>query len=241
MEFQKLLCCPKVSDAKEPSLQGTRWLGRIIYIIDADTFVIARYINDTLVRYKVRITCIDSAEIQHEKGEETVTPYEQALGALTKSYLLNKMSPNNFKVCTEDVYDWRAQQKVFNKEPIMVMVDCPSIDKEGKKIVLDKYGRELGSVAVLQDESDCTGWDVAQLLIEKELVDRYEGKTKKRSFMKSTTFLDKLSDQIGDENVHQLKTLFTQLPEVTEPELPEDTPTKVATPPTRKRRRAIEL
>ena len=216
MEYQKLLSCPKISAAKEPSLQGTRWLGRIIHVVDADTFVIGKYAGDNLVRYTVRLMHLDSAEVKHlgESAAKT-TPYEQALGALTKNYILQKLSPNQFKMSTEDIYGWQAQQKVFNKEAVIVMVDCPSVDSEGKRLDNDKYGRELGNVAILQDESDGSGWDVAQLLIQKRLVDPYEGKTKQRTFMTSTTFLDDLLDEIGHENVEHLKTLFAQLPDET--------------------------
>lgn len=210
-DCQKLVACPKVSKAQEPNNRGTCWLARLIYVIDADTIVVARYVDERLQREKVRITLIDAGEVKHETAERKVTPYEQALGSVTKNYILNRLSPDDFGISTSDKYKDMAQKKVFDRKPVIVKVDCPMTDSKGKEIDLDRYGRNLAAVTVTQIGATEVDWDIAQDLLEKCLVDKYEGETKVRSFMRTTAFLDPLKTILGTGIIAQLKTLYSQL------------------------------
>lgn len=231
-EYEKLVAVPKVSSAQEPNNRGTKWLARLIYVTDADTIVVARFVDGRLQREKVRLTYVDAAEIKHTDGERIVTPYEQALGAVTKNYILNRLAPESFKVSLIDSYKDHAQKKVFDVKPIILEVTCPMTDSKGKEIDLDRYGRNLAAVSVITSEND-KGWDITQDLLSKELVDKYEGGTKARSFMKSTAFLDPLESSLGAEIVNQLKDLFKQIPReetvevTTKTSLPEPRPKRI--------------
>ena len=205
--------CSKISAVKLPNNRGSKFLARLIYIVDADTIHVAGCVDGRLQRHKIRVTLVDAAEINHKDGDRIVTPYEQALGSVTKSYVLNRLSPADFKVTTTDEYNDRVQKKVFDAKPVMLLIDCPMTDTKGKEIDLDPYGRDLGAVTVLENNSAEKGWDLAQDLISKELVDLYEGGTKKRSFMRSTAFLDPLEAVLGSPTVEQLKSLYANLSE----------------------------
>ena len=210
-ECQKLLACPKVSKAQEPNNRGTCWLARLIYVVDADTIVVARYVDDKLQREKIRITDIDAGEVKHLSGDRKVTPYEQALGAVTKNYILNSLSSDHFQIDITDKYKDMAQKKVFDVKPIIVKVNCPMTDSKGKVIDLDRYGRNLAAVTVIQIGEKSINWDIGQDLLEKQLVDNYEGEKKARSFMKSTNFLNSQNNTFGVEIIAKLNKLFAQL------------------------------
>lgn len=92
------------------------------------------------------------------------------------------MLPTQFEICDVDKYDWRIQQPIFDANPLIVYVDCPAKDHLGKPMKADPYGRALAAVSILKE--DGTKVDIADLLIDKGLADRYYGGTKERSFMK---------------------------------------------------------
>ena len=206
---KKLTQCPKVSQAEPPSLRGTSWTGRVIYVKDADTLSIARYcpVSDQLEARTIRITMIDAPEVPHTRGNKLISEYETMLGFLAKSFVLHKMLPDQFAVTTDDLYGWRMQKKIFDSHPVLVQVNCPSVDSRGKKIELDPYSRDLGSVNVIKQDG-C--WDIAQSLIATKLVDAYEGGSKKRSFMTSLACLDNLGNFTGENVLTRVRTAFAQ-------------------------------
>lgn len=184
IEKERLRNCPKVSGVKAPHQMGKQWIARVISVIDADTLNVAKCNGDCLERRTVRITNCDSAEIKHKKGSHNVSEFEQKLGARAKNTVLHTMSPDHFDILDEDVYDWRKQQKIFDIVPVFVFVDCPAKDQNGKNMCADPYGRDLGSVQILEPESNTmTGVDIATLLVNAKLADHYYGGTKQRTFM----------------------------------------------------------
>lgn len=185
-EKERLRTCPKVSGVKAPNQMGKKWIARVINIIDADTLNVAKCHGDCLERRTVRVTEIDTAEINHARGDKKVSEFEQKLGARAKNTVLHTMLPAHFQILDEDVYDWRKQQKIFDTEAVFVLVDCPSKDREGKNMVSDPYGRDLGAVKILNASCDeSSGIDIASLLVDGGLADRYYGGTKQRNFMKT--------------------------------------------------------
>ena len=179
-EKERLRTCPKVSGVKAPNQMGKKWIARVISVIDGDTLNVAKCNGECLERRTVRVTCLDTGEIKHLKGGHKVSDFEQKLGARAKNTILHTMLPAHFQILDEDVYDWRKQQKIFDVEPVFVLVDCPSKDQEGKNMVADPYGRDLGAVKILNEKNEI---DIANLLVDAKLADRYYGGTKLRTFM----------------------------------------------------------
>lgn len=206
-EVERLKTCPKISAAEPPSVCGTKWPARIIYVKDADTIVVARFCpnSDRLEARTVRTTQNDCPEVPHTKSKVQPSKYEAMLGYMAKTIVLNKMLPDHFKVVAEDVYDWRKQKKIFDQFPVIVEVDCPALDSNGKKIDLDPYFRDLGKIVVTSCEKP---WDVAQTLIDLGIADPYEGGKKERTFMKSTKCLDNLSNIVPTETIQKARDAF---------------------------------
>lgn len=184
-EKERLRTCAKVSTVKTANQIGKKWIARVIYVIDGDTLVVAKCNGECLERRTIRVTCLDCPEINHQKGGHKVSDFEQKLGARAKNTVLHTMLPAHFQILDVDVYDWRKQQKIFDDEPVFVFVDCPSKDHLGKTMVADPYGRDLGAVTILlQRNGDAvTEIDIATLLVDAKLADRYYGGTKQRTFM----------------------------------------------------------
>lgn len=207
---ERLKACPKISAARSPSVCGTKWTARIIYVKDADTVVVARFCphSDQLEARTVRTTLNDCPEVFHSKSKIQPSKYEAMLGYMAKTIILNKMLPDQFKVVAEEMYDWRKQKKVFDQYPVIVEVDCPALDSKGKTVVPDPYFRDLGKITVTSCDEP---WDVAQTLINLGLADPYEGGKKERTFMKSTKCLDNLGSIAPADAIRKAHDAFQNL------------------------------
>lgn len=206
----RLKQCPKISNAEPPSMCGTKWLARVIYVKDADTIVVARFcpITDRLEARTIRTTHNDGPEVPHTKSKIKPSKYEAMLGYIAKTIVLNKMLPDQFKISAEDSYDWRKQKKIFDQHPIIVEVDCPAVDSKGKNIDLDPYFRDLAKVIVM---SGTEPWDVAQTLIQLGIADPYEGGKKDRTFMKSTKCLDNLGTVVASDILQNVRDAYKEI------------------------------
>lgn len=187
--------CAKISAVKAPNQFGQKWVARVQSVTDGDTLNVVKYdeTDGSLDRYIIRLTCCDCPEIKHKDGERIVTSYEQALGSRAKSTVLHEMLPSSFEICDVDKYDWRVQQKIFDVNPIIVYVNCPAKDHLGKPMTPDPYSRTLAAVAIMKE--DGTKVDIATLLIDAGLADRYYGGTKERSFMKNAPVEEAVSKE----------------------------------------------
>lgn len=186
--------CKKISATKEPTLAGTSFLARIIYCIDSDSIVVARVVDPIgpkLERRTIRITMINGPEVPHKQStQNTLSSYEAMLGTLAKNIVLHTILPDQFEIQEIDCYDWRKQQKIFDAHPVIVEIECPLLDSKGKLKQADPYKRELGSVSIVKSSKQETPINIANLLIDIGIADKYEGGKKTRSFMTSTQFIE---------------------------------------------------
>ncbi len=156
-DTKSLTSCTKISAIDEPNLRGQVWIGRLVHFADGDTCAVVKCnqipqgidlnLGTCLERRTVRLTKIDCAEAATPKKK--ITPYENLLNTITKNYVLHTILPDEFQVLETNTYDWRKQQKIFDKHCVLLRVDCPLLDSKGKTMELDPYNRDLGSVVLL--------------------------------------------------------------------------------------------
>lgn len=133
---------------------------------------------------------------------------------LTKNLVLHTILPTEFQVADQDCYPYQMQQKIFDKHCILIRADFPMKDSKGKKMDLDPYGRDIGSVTILKDKAEI---NLGDLLRKVGLADFYEGETKKRTFMTKQGF-EKVYQGLqaintSPEILSKLDTLFKALGE----------------------------
>ncbi len=137
------------------SLQGLKTYARVIDVYDGDTITIVIDINNFYLKFKCRLTGIDTCEIRSKSlpNKQLAIQARNRLFNLITDYTIN------------EVYNKKEIVEYFDKNIAIIWVHC---------LDFDKYGRLLVDCYSTSDDSK----SFSQILIDEKLAYFYDGETK---------------------------------------------------------------